>query len=159
MTNERYPESKDLSRPRKKRRPFRLPNHYAAAQPARPGEDHPVALLIESLPGMAARRRKVVRLRQVVQRQVRRQLDFVRYEDARTEFTSLLEEAYYDLAFERGHLAGLAESSAATGTADPAVRTFQGHVWAAVAETKLPRAKVVVALIDVARAVVLASHA
>ena len=159
MTKERYPESKDLSRTRKKRRPFRLPDRYAAVQPARTSEDHPVDLLIESLPGMAALRRKVVGLREVVQRQIRRQPDFVRYEDARTDFACQREQAYYNLAYERGRFAGVAESSAAAGTSDPAVRAFQDQLCTAVAEAKLPKSKVAAALIDVARAVVLTSHA
>jgi hypothetical protein len=159
MTKKDYPESRDLSRSRKTRRRFLLPDHYAAAQPAHRSEDHPIDLLIESLPGMAARRLRVVRLREVVQRQVQGKLDFVRYEDARTEFTTLREQAYYNLGFERGRLAGLAESSAATGTSDPAVRAFQGLVCTAVAEVKLPKAKLVAVLIDVARAVALAPQA
>jgi hypothetical protein len=159
MTNERYPESKDLSRARKARRPFRLPDHFAAAQPARPSDEHPVDLLIASLPGMAALRRKISRLRQVVQRQVRNRLDFIAYDDARTDYACRSQEAYFNCGYERGRFAGVAESSTATGTSDPAVRAFQGQLCIAVAEAKLPKAKVAAALIDVARAVVLTTSA
>jgi hypothetical protein len=155
MTNERYPDSDDLSHARKTRRPFRLPDHFAEAQPGRTSDDHPVDLIIESLPRMAALRRKIMRLRQIVQRQVQRPLDFIRYEDARTDFTSRTQRAYYNLGYERGRFAGLADSSAATGTSDPMMRAFQTQVCSAVAESELARSKVITALIDIARAVLL----
>jgi hypothetical protein len=52
----------------------------------------------------------------------------------------------------RGRFAGIAESSAATGTADPAVHAFQRQVHLAIASAELPQAKIAGALLDVARA-------
>lgn len=158
MTRQRYPESKNLSATRKICRSVQVPDHYAAAEPPRLSEDHPVDLLIEELPGMAAQRRNVARLRQLVERQVGGQIAFIRYEDARTNFAARREQTYFNLGYDRGHLAGLAESSAVSGTSAAAVRAFQGHVRSAVAQAKLPKTTVAAALMDVARAVVLVSR-
>jgi hypothetical protein len=156
MTPRTYPESKKQSRPRKPRRSFRLPDHYAAAEPECPGQVHPVGLLIEGVPGMAARQQKVARLRQVVRRQVRRQADFARYEDARTDLATRRAHSYYNLGYERGQFAGMAISSTSTETSGPALKAFHRWICLGISSVELPPHKIAAALLDVARATVLA---
>jgi len=158
MTTKRYPESQKLSRSQKARRPTALPDHYSAAQPPPTSEEHPVDVLIDHMPGMAARRQKLATLRHLVQRQVRRQRDFIMYEDGRLDYAIRREQAYFNAGFDRGHLAGLADSHEASAGHDPKVRKFAHDICHAIASSKAPMAEMAAALIDVARAVVLASR-
>jgi hypothetical protein len=106
---------------------------------------------------MASLRRKVIRLREVVQRQIRHQLDFVKYEDTRAELASRRQQAYYNLGFERGHFAGLVDSSSPKHMDAPALRAFRRQISSAVAEANLPKGKIVAALLDFTKAVALSA--
>ena len=158
MTKKPYSKTTHVSRSNEPRRPTRLPDHYRAAEPPRPSEEHPIDLLVEALPGMAARRRMLAKLRHGIQGQVRRQRDFITYEDMRLDFAVRREQAFFNLRFERGHLAGLADAHEASAKLDPTVRRFAHQICHAVASSKMPMAEMAAALIDVARAVVLASR-
>jgi len=107
---------------------------------------------------MAARRRMLAKLRHGIQGQVRRQRDFITYEDGRLDFAVRRERAYFNEGYRRGHLAGLADAHEASVKVDPAVRAFAHQVCLAVAAAKIPKPKMAAAILDVARAVVLASR-
>ena len=158
MTTKRYRESRTLSRTQKPRRPFRLPDHFRVTEPARASEENPIDILVDRLPGMAECRQRVTRLRHNIQRQVSSQTAFITYEDARTDFAVRRERAFFNIGYERGHLAGLADTHEASARVDPAVRRFARDICHAVASSKVPMAEMAAALLDVARAVILASH-
>jgi hypothetical protein len=77
----------------------------------------------------------------------------VKYEDARAELASRCQQAYYNLGFERGHFAGMVDSSSPKQIGAPALRAFHRQISSAIAAAKLPRGKMVVALLDFTRAV------
>ncbi len=153
MTKRRYPESSSVSRAPRPRRTRPVPNHYAAAQPPGHMGEHPVDIEIDHLPEFVSRRRKLSHLRQAVQKHARDAHAFIEYEDARTEYTILREQAYFNAGVERGLIAGRAESRAAS--TDPEVRSFAHQVGLAAASTSIPLERTAAALLDVARAVVL----
>ena len=158
MTARRYRKTDCTSRSNRTRRPPQLRDHYAEADPPGNNDAHPVDILVDNLPEIVARRRKLTKMVKDVQRQVPDQMAFIKLMDAKFEYTTRREQLYFDVGYERGHFAGLAESSAATGTSDPGVREFQRQLFLAVASAKLPKHKTAAALLDVARAVVLASR-
>lgn len=159
MTKKRYPEPSILSRSKKSRRPFRLRDHYAAAEPRDNSGPHPIDLLVDALPEIAARCRHLNKMVKMVQRTCPDQDAFIRLMDAKFDYTTRREQAFFNLGYQRGHFAGLVQSSAATGIADRVVRDFQHQLGLAVASAKLPKPKIAAALLDVARAAVLAVHA
>jgi hypothetical protein len=159
MTTKRYPESKNLSRSRKVRRTRPFPDHYTAAQPASTSEEYPVDVLIDDLPEIASRRRRLSKMVKEIQRQARDETAFIRLMDAKFEYTSRREQLYFNVGYQRGQLAGLAGSCGVSSQVDANVRRFVHQLCLAVASAKLPKPKMAAALLDVARAVVLASRA
>ena len=89
MTKKRYPESKSLSRSRKIRQTRPFPDHYAAAQPPNTSEEHPVDLLIDAIPEIASRRRKLLRMAKRWQREAREESAYIGYEDLRLDYFTM----------------------------------------------------------------------
>jgi hypothetical protein len=151
MTTKRSPKSK--ARPPSPKvhstRPF--PDHYSAAQPPRAGEEHPIDVLIGELPEIASRRRKLSQMANNVRSQVHDETAFVRYVDCVSEYTARREQLYFDVGFERGLLAGRAETRAASAAA----RALVHQIGLLVATSNTPLPDVAAALLEVARAVVL----
>jgi hypothetical protein len=129
----------------------RFSDHYSAAQPPVANEEHPVDLLIGNLPEIASSRRRLAQMTKKVQSQVRDQLLFVRYVDYKTEYTTRREQLYFNAGFERGLLAGRAESHAASAAA----RAFTHQIDLLVATHDLPCLDAAAALLGVARALVM----
>jgi hypothetical protein len=143
--------AKTLNRLPKARRTPPFPDHYSAAQPPVANEEHPVDLLIGNLPEIASSRRRLAQMTKKVQRQVPDQLLFVRYVDYKTEYTTRREQLYFDAGFERGLLAGRAESHAASAAA----RGLAHQIELLLATHDLPRPNAAAALLRVARALVM----
>jgi hypothetical protein len=150
MTTKRSPKSK--SRPHfQKARTRPLPDHYSAVQLPRADEEHPVDVLINDLPEIASRQRKLLQMARKVQSQLRDQLLFIRYVDCKSEYTTLREQLYFNAGFERGLLAGRAESRAANAAA----RALAHQIELLVATHDMPLPDAAAALLGVARAMVL----
>lgn len=151
MTKQDYRRSVRLSHSRRARlaRPF--PDHFSACQPPGTSGEHPIDLLIDRLPEVASRRRKLVRLVKRWQHQARDQRAFIAYEDTRVEYFTLREQLYFNAGFERGLLAGRAESR----QADVATLAFAHQLGLTVATAKLPKPHITAALLGVARSVLL----
>jgi hypothetical protein len=132
-----------------RRKPFL--DHYSATQPPRASEEHPIDVLIGELPEIASRRRKLSRMEKKVQSQVHDHVFFVRYVDCKTEYTTLREQLYFNAGFERGLLAGRAESRAANAAA----RALAHQIELLVATHDMPLPDAAAALLGVARAMVL----
>ena len=137
MTKKRYRKTAHVSRSDKRRRGRPLPDHYSAAQPAG-SEEHPIDLLVDAIPEIAARRRKLIRMSRRRQRQAQDQRAFIAYEDARLEYFTLREQLYFNAGFERGLLAGRADSQ----EVDAGTRTFAHQLGLVVATADLPRSQV-----------------
>ncbi|MBN2575419.1 MAG: hypothetical protein JXP73_12720 [Deltaproteobacteria bacterium] len=151
MTTKRYPETKSLSRSRKICPALPFPDHFAAAQPPATNGEHPVDLLIDAIPEVASRRRKLVRMAKRWQAEARNKPAFIAYEDARLDYFVLREQLYFNAGFERGLLAGRAESR----HADAATHAFAHQLGLAVAASDMPSPRIAAALLEVAKAVVL----
>ena len=134
-----------------------VPDPYVAAQMPSTDEEHPIDVLIDNLPEIALRRRKLLKMAKKVQGQARDETAFIEFMDTKFDYTTRREHLYFNAGFERGYFEGLADSSEASAKVDPAVRAFGHQVCLAVASAKLPKPKMAAALLDVARAVVLAS--
>jgi len=143
--------SRTLNRLPKVRRTHPFPDHYSAAQPPVANEEHPIDLLIGKLPEIASSRRRLAQMTKKVQSQVRDQILFIRYVDHKTEYTTRREQLYFNVGFERGLLAGRAESHAASAAA----RAFAHQIELLAATQDLPRPDAAAALLGVARAMVI----
>ena len=133
------------------RKRLSLPDYYSAAQPCRAGEEHPVDVLIGEVPEIVSRRRKLLGMAKKVQGQACDKLLFIRYVDGMSEYAARREQLYFNAGFERGLLAGHADSRAAGAAARALSR--QVALLVAACETPLPEA--VAALLGVARGMVL----
>jgi hypothetical protein len=154
MTKKRYRKTARVFRSGKRRGRCLLPDYYSAAQPPGTSDEHPVDLLIDAMPEVARRRRRLVRMAGLWQRKVGDERAYIAYEDLRLEYFSLREELYFNAGFERGLLAGRAEGR----EADADTRAFAHQIGLAVATADLPQSHIAAALIDVAKAVVLGSR-
>jgi hypothetical protein len=150
MTTKRSPKTQSLSRFQKVRTRS-LPDHYSAVQLPHADKEHPVDVLIDNLPEIASRQRKLLQMARKVQSQLRDQLLFIRYVDCKTEHTALREQLYFNAGFERGLLAGRAESRAASADA----RALAHQIELLVATHDMPLPDAAAALLGVARAMVL----
>jgi hypothetical protein len=126
MTNKKYPKPPRMSRfPR----PPPPPRPYATARPLEPPPptvrppstdhftllhpqigEHPVDAMVDRIPAIAARDRRLMRLAADVQRACNDDAVFLRHEDLRLHQQTEREEIYYSTGFEHGHLAGRAAS-------------------------------------------------
>jgi hypothetical protein len=151
MTKKRYRKTARVSRSGKSHGRHPLPDHYAAAQPPDTSGEHPVDFLIDSIPEIARRRRRLVRMAKRWQHEVVDERAFIAYEDLRLEYFTLREQLYFNAGFERGRLAGRADSAdLATST-----RAFAHQLGLAVATADLPQPHIAAAMIEVAKAVML----
>lgn len=154
MTKKPYLKAPRVSRsggtrlPRQRRAVVRPPlsSHFALLDPG--DDDHPVDLMVDRLPTIARRARRVRRLADQVQRQLGDDTLFLRHEDLRLEQETEREETYYNTGFEHGHLAGRA--TARYAAVSPMVRKFVGKLQNLLTTTDAP---------DLATAVVLLGYA
>jgi hypothetical protein len=166
MTKRKYTRGPRLSaaphppRPRPKRRPRArptphrgrpFPREYAALQDH---ETHPIDKLVSAIPEVAALDRRVRGLARRRQQQATDRQAFIEYEDLRLGQHLLREELHFDAGFERGRLAGRAESLAVSRRADREGTDLARKVEVLVSATKLPPARVAALLLEVSRALV-----
>jgi len=151
MTSKRSRETGGRSRSAKTDRGRSVPNHYAEAEPAGSSEAHPVDIQVDGLPDIAARRRRFGEMLKALQRQVADQLAFIRLMDAKLEYSTLRERTFFNVGFERGLVAGRAESREAS----KASRALAHQIGLAVATTDICQPHTAAALLDLARAIVL----
>jgi hypothetical protein len=150
MTKKRYRKTARVSRSGKSER-YLFPDHYTAAQPPGTSGEHPVDILIDAIPEVASRRRKLVRMAKGWRRRVGDERAFINYEDARLDYFVLREQLYFNAGFERGLLAGRAHAR----EVEAGTRAFGHQLGLAVATADLPPSHVAATLLEVAGAVAL----
>jgi len=98
--------TKSRSRVRRERDKPPFPDHYNAIKSSELGSEHPVDVLINQIPGVAPRRRKLLKATNVWQSRSGDKKAFIAHEDARLEFSILRERLNFNAGFEHGLLAG-----------------------------------------------------
>lgn len=143
----RFPVSRPEARPaRHTRSALHLPSllagkvrppqkdHYGLLDPG--DADHPVDVMIDGLPAIARRARRLRRLADEVQRRLADNSLFLRHEDLRLHQQTERERIYYDTGFEHGLLAGGSAASAAFK--GQATKRFGNRLQVLLTTTDLP---------------------
>lgn len=166
MTTKRYPESRDLSRPRRKstRPPSATPRnrsrpfgrHFEKLDtPASSGEEHPINAMVDRIPKVRALQRRFLGQAKRVQALCSDQGAFIALQDLRLEFAIMRERLFFDAGHHLGLVVGRAESHAASASNDQLVRSFTHQVGLVAASGSLPPERLAAALLQVTRSVVL----
>jgi hypothetical protein len=171
MTNKKYPKPLRVSRsprppspprPRTASRPPTPPpstirppaaDHFGLLHPET-GE-HPVDAMVDHIPAIAARDRRLMRLAAKVQRSCADDALFLRHEDLRLHQQTEREEIYYSTGFEHGHLAGRAASLDARASATPAARAFHNRLQVLLTTSHQAENVAAVVMLEFSRALVL----
>jgi hypothetical protein len=117
---------------------------------------HPVDHLVEQMPDVANVDREVIALSSDLRtgRRDRSSMEqWIAYEDLRFRQRTLREERFFDIGFEMGRLAGLAESREVDGP--PGTRWLRDRLTEILLNSRIPSAHALAALLDAARALVL----
>lgn len=132
-------------------RPFA--RRYADLQ----GDDgcHPVDSIIDAVPAIAARARRLRRLSDQIGDQVTDRSSFIRYEDLRLEQQTDREELFFDAGHARGEVLGRQQSLEAAASRTAKGRALAREIATAALASDLPRAHVVAIVLESARALVL----
>lgn len=137
------------------RRPLARPfaRRYAELQ----GDDsyHPVDAVIDAVPAIAARGRRLRRISARLATEVRDRAAYIRYEDLRLEQQIDREELFFDAGHARGEVVGRQQSHEASASATPNGRALARAIASAALACELPRDQVVAVVLESARALVL----
>lgn len=132
-------------------RPFA--RRYADLQ----GDDsyHPVDAIIDAVPAIAARARRLRRLSDQIGKQVTDRPSYIRYEDLRLEQQIDREELFFDAGHARGEILGRQQSLEAAASRTAKGRALARAIATAALASDLPRAQAVAVVLESARALVL----
>jgi hypothetical protein len=132
-------------------RPFA--RRYADLQ----GDDsyHPVDAIIDAVPAIAARARRLRRLCDQIGKQVTDRSSYIRYEDLRLEQQIDREELFFDAGHARGEILGRQQSLEAAASSTAKGRALARAIATAALASELPRAHAVAVVLESARALVL----
>jgi hypothetical protein len=127
-----------------------LSNHFALLDPG--DDDHPVDLMVDRIPTITRRARRLRSLAREVQRRLGDDALFLRHEDERLEQQVAREEVYFNCGFEHGHLASRASRHAVMS---PASKRFGDKLQALLATTDLPDLATAALMLDYVRALLI----
>jgi hypothetical protein len=137
------------------RRPLARPfaRRYAELQ----GDDsyHPVDAVIDAVPAIAARGRRLRRMSARLAAEVKDRAAYIRYEDLRLEQQIDREELFFDAGHARGEVVGRQQSQEASAAASPKGRALARAIATAALASELPREQAVAVVLESARALVL----
>lgn len=127
--------------------------HYRRLmEPERTERDHPADRLVASSPHVAAIdhavRTKATEMSSSVAQRSSTAL-WTEYEDLRFQQRCLREERFFDLGFEMGRLAGIADDDSLVG--EPEASELRTHVLRIIVSTGLPRETLATVMLEVAR--------
>ena len=144
-----------MTSPSGSRRPLARPfaRRYAELQ----GDDsyHPVDAIIDAIPAIAARGRRLRQMSARLAAEVKDRAAYIRYEDLRLEQQIDREELFFDAGHARGEIAGRQQSIQASAAATPNGRALARAIARAAMASELPRDQVVAVVLESARALVL----
>lgn len=116
---------------------------------------HPADAVVDAVPEIAARARRLRRLSGEIAKHVPNRAAFIRYEDLRTEQQIDREELFFDAGHAHGEVQGRQESLDASASATPQGRELARTIRKAALTSELPRDIVVAVVLESARALVL----
>jgi hypothetical protein len=168
MTKKPYPKVPRVSRsgrparnsPQPRRRPSRddqqrsYPFLRAYATLGGSGE-HPVDTIVDRLPEIALLDRKLRRVANRYQAEIKDAAAFIAYEDARLDQRLQRQEAFFDAGHHEGRITGILESLSASVAGSARARELARQLRLAIMTTVLPPDRIVAALLELARALVL----
>jgi hypothetical protein len=167
MTKKPYPKVPRVSRSGRPSRPqpqprpapsdrargsYPFPRTYAAL--GGDGE-HPVDAIVARLPKIATLDRRLVRLANRYQAEVKDTAGFVDYEDARLAQRLQRQEAFFDAGHHEGRITGALESVSTSVAGSARAQQLTRQLRLAIMTTVLPPNSIVAVLLELARVLVL----
>lgn len=154
MTEKTYPKSTRVSRslPARAPRAYPFERRYDALKTDEP---HPIDVIIDRIPAIAALDRKLLRLSKRHRSQVSDVRRFIDYEDARLDQRCVREQAFFDAGHQQGRLDGVVESLNSSVKLEPNARAFARRLEVARLSSTLATERVLAVLLELARGLVL----
>jgi hypothetical protein len=129
-------------------------DHFALLHPEY--DDHPVDAMVDRIPAISDRARRLRALARKVQARCNDDDLFIRYEDLRLNQQTDREQLYYDSGWEHGSLAGRAEEQDAR--LSPATLAFRDKLQVLLTTSYLRDDLAAAAMLSYARALVMGLH-
>ena len=135
---------------RRRRNPF--PNHYEST--CIEGKQHPADAIINKVPVIAGARRRLSRLYEMAQRSAKDQAALRTYADAHGQYQSMRENLFYDAGYEHGLIRARQDNLSEGRAGDSAAGKLLSEINQIILSTGLPQRRVVMLLLETARALV-----
>jgi hypothetical protein len=112
-------------------------------------DEHPVDTAVEKVPAVVRLRRRLLKARALVERQISERELWIAHQDLETTYRSVREDLYFDVGYTFGVVAGRSESR----LSQPA-RRLAKEIRIATLMARIPAKEALAALLETTRAIV-----